>query len=207
MGRLAFSTKESAQDMNNRHQIETRIKEMLAEGGVWDRVLDAEEKLEPLINQCLANTQATPPYPGMSANQTHDFLLGHAGLHGELYNGPQKSFQLYQQGIGNLSDMLVKWRDERSQYAGLSAKLFPGLKLPGMDEAGQVQEKKPAALVRCAEEIEKWVALNAAHIPKHEFAAIHEALGEYRTNLAEVSTCMEEAAQALAAAEKTRGGR
>lgn len=158
---------------------------LFAEDGAWEKLVLAQETLVKLVEQQLNLPGRVPVYPAFDAYDTHNLLLSHCGLKGEFLNGPDGVLGLYRSNILPLNDTVKKFLEEfdrpgSSQLSGLHGHQF-GNKLP----RDVSTESSHQAMTRCADEVEKWLAVNA-EVPETVRQDITATLAEYRAHLSEV---------------------
>ena len=182
-----------------------RAAAMFTGDGAWERMIGEKDKINALMQpqfysdkaQIVYRTDLLPAYPGMSTEQTENFLIGHVGIHAEFVNGPDCVVGMYQRNHMSLEEslktILKDYDHDQSQYGVHCHKLFAGIALPGLNTEGKMRETPRQALSRAANEIEKWVVLNSDRIPQADQMAIHASLKHYRAALAEVNQFMDEA--------------
>ena len=135
-------------------------------------------------------------HAGLDMDEVSNLLDGHFGLCGEVYNGPE-AFRRYVDVMGwepgralSSEEIAAGFVHEFAEHSELckpyraehTIALAIGLPKRQGDE---VVETARQALFRCAEEVEKWVSVNAEVIPDIDQQRLSKELYAYRAALME----------------------
>jgi hypothetical protein len=194
--------------------LEERTRAFLAEGGPWERLVAAKDTLVELVNgeflsQGSYQSVSESPlmkfvpnqdcrlvslYEGLDLDLALDLMVGSYGFSAEFQNGPEGAVNFFLKSTRNRMSRAESVAMVMESFEASAGELSKGKRTNHItskmsrptNEEGLISETKREALVRCADEIEKWTAANAGAVSVPVQEQIASALTQYRAALPEV---------------------